>query len=200
MDGEWRSVHLAIPSVQWELFFSRLLTFHLINLESFWKKSGGKTIQLSFWTVREHCSFSFKSNQVSSQSWLRSLFLLTCKVAAYHPKVTASSSWSQAQAKVCRWEMQQIHYWQGCSHHCGSQARCQAPPLPPSPIGFTQTPSSRWNVNPRFSCVCYGCPHPSERTMLSMLQRKGQYFNNNMFGQLRWHHSGVKHTPRLLEW
>lgn len=202
MDGEWRSLHLAIPSVQWELFFSRLLTFHLINLESFWKSSGGKTIQLSCWPVREHCSFSFKSNQVSSQSWLGSLFLLTCKVAAYHTKVTASTSSSQARAKVCRWEMQQIHYRQGCSRHWGRALELNMVPgsaHAPSPIGFTQSPSSRWNVNPRFSCVCYGCPHPSERTMLSMLRRKWQYFNN-VFGQLRWHHSVVKHTPQLLEW
>lgn len=141
MDREWRSVHLAIPSVQWELFFfGRLLTFHLINLESFSKKSGGKTIQLSRWTVREHCSFSLKSNQVSSQGWLRSLFLLTCKVAAYHPKATASTSSSQARAKVCRWEMQQIHYWQGCSHHCGSALHGAR--LRPSPLSHRVHPGA----------------------------------------------------------
>lgn len=121
-----------LPSNE-KLFFGRLLTFHLINLESFWKTSGRKTIQLSCWTVREHCSFSFKSNQVSSQSWLRSLFLLTCKVAAYHPKATASTSSSQARAKVCRWEMQQIHYWQGCSHHCGRALEPNTVPGPPPP-------------------------------------------------------------------
>lgn len=123
--------------------FSRLLTFHLINLESFWKNSEGKTIQLSCWTVREHCSFSFKSNQVSSQSWLRSLFLLTCKVAAYHPKVTASTLSLQARAKVCGWEMQQIHDWQGCLHHCGTALELNTVPgSAPPPLSHRVHPDA----------------------------------------------------------
>lgn len=64
------------------------------------ENSGGKTIQLSCWTERENIAvLVLKSNHVSSQSWLRSLFvaLLTCKVAADHPKATASTPSSQIE-------------------------------------------------------------------------------------------------------
>lgn len=37
---------------------------------------------------------------------------------------------------------------------------CRPRPLFPSSTQTLRAPSSCWNVNPRFSCVCYGCAGP----------------------------------------
>lgn len=66
IDRDWRSVCMAITSV-WELF-CLLLNFHLINLEWHWKIQD-TTIELldrEREREREHCTFSFKSNNFFS--------------------------------------------------------------------------------------------------------------------------------------
>ena len=63
-------------------------------------------------------------------------------------------------------------------------------PFSQSSTQTLRAPSSCWNVNPRFSCVCYGCAGLSVNTQRchNVAITAGRYFNNNLFGQLQLHH------------